>query len=54
MAVYEFTCLECEKKFEVVQAIRDYDPKKVTCPHCSSNKVERIWSEVFTVTSKKS
>ncbi len=22
MAVYEFSCLECKKKFEVVQAIR--------------------------------
>ncbi len=54
MAVYEFSCLECKKKFEVVQAIRDYDPTKVTCPDCSSKKVERLWSKVFTVTSKKS
>ncbi len=54
MAVYELSCLECKKKFEVVQAIRDYNPTKVTCPDCSSKKVERLWSEVFAVTSKKS
>jgi hypothetical protein len=26
----------------------------VRCPGCGSSKVERIWSRVFAVTSKKS
>jgi putative FmdB family regulatory protein len=54
MPIYEFDCLDCKKKFEVTQAIRDYDPKKVACPDCGRKKVERVWSEVFALTSKKS
>ena len=54
MPVYEFVCLDCKKEFEVIAAVSDYDASKVTCPECSSQKVERRWSPVFAVTSKKS
>ncbi|MFQ5790062.1 MAG: zinc ribbon domain-containing protein [Acidobacteriota bacterium] len=54
MAVYEFACGDCNKTFEVIQSIKNYDPKKVQCPHCGSKNVERLWSEVFAITSKKS
>jgi len=54
LSSWRISCLESKKIFEVVQAIRDYDPTKVTCPDCSSKKVERLWSEVFAITSKKS
>jgi putative FmdB family regulatory protein len=54
MPVYEFICNDCQKKFEVVKPIKEYDPKKVTCPKCDSKKVERRWSTVYAVTSKKS
>ena len=54
MPVYEFTCRKCNKPFEVVRSIARYDPKKVRCPSCRSRRVERRWTSVFAVTSKKS
>jgi putative FmdB family regulatory protein len=54
MPVYEFVCRKCRKKFEVVGTVAEYDPKKVKCPKCKSRSVERRWSRVFAVTSKKS
>jgi putative FmdB family regulatory protein len=54
MPVYEFHCHKCGKPFEVVRNVSDYDPAKVRCPDCKSRKVERRWSSVSTITSKKS
>lgn len=54
MPVYEFVCRECSEAFEVVRSITQFDPEKIRCPKCKSNKVERRWSRVFAVTSKKS
>ena len=54
MPVYEFTCRKCNKPFEVVRLIARFDPKKVRCPSCHSRRVERRWTSVFAVTSKKS
>lgn len=54
MPVYEFICHKCNKSFEVIQTVAEYDPSKVRCPECKSKKVERRWSRVFAVTSKKS
>jgi putative FmdB family regulatory protein len=52
--VYEFYCAKCDKEFEVIRSVREYDPAKVRCPECRSRRVERRWSRVFAVTSKKS
>lgn len=54
MPVYEFACRGCHKKFETVQSIVKFNASKVKCPKCGSKKVDRIWSRVYTVTSKKS
>jgi putative FmdB family regulatory protein len=54
MPVYEFTCRKCHTAFEVVLPISRFDPKKVKCPACKSRSVERRWTSVFAVTSKKS
>ncbi len=54
MPIYEFWCRDCERAFEVVESIGDFDPKKVACPECGGKKVERRWSRVFAKTSKKS
>jgi putative FmdB family regulatory protein len=52
--IYEFRCQECGKPFEVVESISRFKPARVRCPRCSSKKVERTWSRVYTVTTKKS
>ena len=54
MPIYEFRCLDCKKRFDLVLSVTEYDPKKVKCPKCGAKKVERQWSRVFAVTSKKS
>jgi putative FmdB family regulatory protein len=53
MPVYEFACRDCQKAFEIVRPMSE-SSADVTCIHCGSRKVERIWSTVYTVTSKKS
>ncbi len=54
MPVYEFRCRDCKKNFEIVCSISEYEREKVACPDCGGKKVERRWSRVFAVTSKKS
>ena len=55
MPVYEFRCKDCRKKFTVVQPISRYSAGTVKCPKCGRKKaVERQWSPVYAVTSKKS
>lgn len=54
MPVYEYICLACRKKFQIVQSIKEYGKKKAKCPKCKSAKVERRWSSIYAVTSKKS
>jgi putative FmdB family regulatory protein len=53
MPVYEFTCQDCHKNFEVVRHIADAAIQPA-CPGCGSTNVERAFSSVFAVTSKKS
>lgn len=57
MPVYEYRCLGCKKRFELVETFAEHDKHKpgcVRCPHCGKRKGERIWSRVVAVTSKKS
>ena len=53
MPVYEYSCLDCKRKFSEMKPVSAYD-QAVKCPKCGSNKVERLWSSVFVDTSKKS
>ena len=54
MPVYEYLCRKCGKSFERVETVKEHESAKVHCPECKSKKVERRWSSVFAVTSKKS
>ncbi len=54
MPVYEFFCRDCKKPFEVVLSVAGCDPEKVECGGCGGKHVERRWSEVTAITSKKS
>ncbi len=40
MPLYDFTCRECEQPFETLIR-RETEIATVTCPKCSSGKVER-------------
>ncbi len=57
MPRYEFLCRKCEKPFELVYSLAEYDremKKKIKCPKCESTSVVRQISAVQVKTSKKS
>ena len=54
MPVYEYRCLKCQAEFERIRPLNERAAEKTKCPECGSSRVERRWSRVFAVTSKKS
>ena len=54
MPDYDFKCTECRKRFTETQTFEEHDRKRVKCPKCGSQKVERVIGAVFAKTSKKS
>jgi putative FmdB family regulatory protein len=53
MPVYESTCPDCGRQFEVVRPVAESSTVPA-CPGCGSTHVERAYSQVYAVTSKKS
>ena len=41
MPYYDYRCLNCKRKFTIFMPYIEYDQKKVTCPHCASQQVQR-------------
>jgi putative FmdB family regulatory protein len=57
MPTYEFLCRKCEKPFELIWSLSEYETetkKKIKCPKCGSTSVVRQISAVEVKTSKKS
>jgi putative FmdB family regulatory protein len=57
MPTYEFRCEKCDKIFEQIWSLSEYDERikeKNKCPSCGSTKVARTISLVQVKTSKKS
>jgi putative FmdB family regulatory protein len=54
MPSYEFECKKCKKIFTLVLSIDEYKKGKFKCPDCGSNNVQRVYSQFYAVTSKKS
>lgn len=54
MPVYEFECRKCSQIFEVVMTMAEAAMKKVVCPICSGEEVEKQYSPFAAVTSRKS
>ena len=41
MPLYDFICLGCNQRFDILLSYSEYGRKSVTCPHCRSKKVKR-------------
>ena len=54
MPNYEYRCLNCRKKFEVFMAYSDYGARRVVCPHCQSEAVQRRIGRVRVAHSSES
>ena len=51
---YEFFCETCNKPFETILTLAEYEKGEIACPKCSGTKVHQETAEFFVVTSKKS
>ena len=57
MPTYEFHCEKCNKNFEQIWSLTEYDKRikaKNKCPKCGSTRVIKTISVVEVKTSKKS
>jgi len=54
MPTYEYRCLNCNKPFNVVMSISEYEKGKVKCPKCGKKRVKQQISQFMVQTSKKS
>ena len=54
MPHYEFLCRDCQKSFDKILALVEYEEGEIVCPHCGSKNVEQRWSPFSAITSKKS
>lgn len=41
MPTYDYTCLDCHKRFEIFLTYQEYGVKQVACLHCGSNNITR-------------
>ncbi|MCI0746063.1 MAG: zinc ribbon domain-containing protein [Verrucomicrobia subdivision 3 bacterium] len=54
MPFYEYVCRKCHKKFGEVLTLKEQETKKVRCPKCHSQDLEKVIEPFFAVTAKKS
>ena len=41
MPLYDYTCQDCQTRFDVFMSYSEYGQKNVNCPHCKSGNVRR-------------
>jgi putative FmdB family regulatory protein len=46
MPAYEYRCLDCNRRFEIILTYAEYDEHDVICPHCESAQVQRRLNRV--------
>jgi len=54
MPLYDYVCLNCQKRFELFLSYADYGNKAVDCPHCQSENVRRRPPRVRVAKSEES
>ncbi len=54
MPHYQFLCHACNKSFDKILSLVEYEEGEILCPHSGSRNVEHRWSAFSAVTSKKS
>jgi putative FmdB family regulatory protein len=53
MPIYEYQCIQCGERFEVLQAMGD-DGSKLGCPRCDAQHPKRLFSSFSNLSSIKS
>jgi len=49
-----FTAKICEKPFEVILTLAEYEQGQIKCPKCGREHIHQEAADFFAVTSKKS
>lgn len=53
MPLYEYICKKCHKKFAEVLTIHEHETKKLHCPKCQSDDLEKVIEPFFAKTASK-
>jgi putative FmdB family regulatory protein len=54
MPIYNYFCLDCNRRFDQFMSYDEYGSKTVTCSHCGSENVRRRLSRVRIAKSEES
>lgn len=54
MPIYRYQCQNCRKRFEIFMSYTEYGVKKVNCPHCNSDMVQKRIERVRVAKSEES
>lgn len=54
MPVYEFICRDCQRPFEIAHPISESHGPDLKCPGCGSRNIDRSYSHIHAITSRKS
>ncbi len=54
MPVYQYRCLHCKKRFEIFLSYKEYGITRISCPHCSSDNVQRRIGRIRVAKSEES
>lgn len=54
MPTYEYRCRACHQSFVVRERISEHEAANVLCPKCRSRDVDRVMSDFYARTPRKS
>lgn len=54
MSFYDLKCNKCGKEFNVMASMNERESKKIICPECGSNELDRIYGNINVIQSRKS
>ena len=54
MPLYDYFCLDCQKRFDVFMTYAEYGARPVACPHCQGQSVRRRVPRVRVAKSEES
>jgi putative FmdB family regulatory protein len=53
MPLYEYVCRKCHHKFGEVLTLKEHDTKKIRCPKCHSENLQKVIEPFFAKTASK-
>ena len=54
MPVYEFRCLDCNRRVRLTYSFSEYDSATPVCPHCASERLQRRIGRITVARSEDS